>query len=158
MNFSTSSCFFPTFIFVKTAGNITRKSLVRSTYFCSYSTTFWDATPYNMVEIYWRFGEKYYLHLQAKKTRQASDYLESSSKRDTLLLLASFLLGLLFNPEKECSTLLWNIGKLLPDYTASHSKRQYFDSHRRKNLNSKGGLLLFANNFFSNNLIGVGWG
>jgi hypothetical protein len=36
-----------------------------------------------------------------------------------------YLLGLLFNPEYEGSTFLWNISKLLPDYMASHPRREY---------------------------------
>jgi hypothetical protein len=42
------------------------------------------------------------------------------------LSLAGCHLGLLFDPEVGGSTLVQNIGKLPPDYTASHSKKYEF--------------------------------
>jgi hypothetical protein len=42
-----------------------------------------------------------------------------------VLLGFCFLLGLLFEPEDGGSSLLRNVEKLRPDYTTSHSRRQY---------------------------------
>jgi hypothetical protein len=39
------------------------------------------------------------------------------------MLIAGFFLGLLFNPEDGSSMFLQNIGELLPDYAALHSRR-----------------------------------
>jgi hypothetical protein len=39
------------------------------------------------------------------------------------LLLAGFVLGLLFDPEDGSSTLLRNIGGIPPDYTALQTRR-----------------------------------
>jgi hypothetical protein len=41
------------------------------------------------------------------------------------MVLPDFLLGLLFNPEDGSSIVLQNIGGLLPDYLAVHSRGQY---------------------------------
>jgi hypothetical protein len=40
-------------------------------------------------------------------------------------LFAVFLLDIIFDLEDEGSTVLRNVGKPLPDYTASHSRTQF---------------------------------
>jgi hypothetical protein len=42
------------------------------------------------------------------------------------LLLAGFLLGLLFDPEGGDRLFLWNVGQLLHDHMMSHHRRWYF--------------------------------
>jgi hypothetical protein len=39
------------------------------------------------------------------------------------MLLAGFLLAILFDPEDGSSKFLLNVGGLLPDYTALHPRR-----------------------------------
>jgi hypothetical protein len=63
------------------------------------STIFWDVTPCNLVEIFWRFGGTYSVCLPAA----SFSYLFSE-------------------PEDGDSMFLRNFRKLLPRYTASHPK------------------------------------
>jgi hypothetical protein len=60
------------------------------------STAFYDVKPYNLVDIYRRFGGTYALHSQDRKASQAD------------------------NPIDGGSTFL---RKLIPDYTMSHTRR-----------------------------------
>jgi hypothetical protein len=54
-------------------------------------TVFWDLTPcFNLVELHQHFRGTSCLHLQGQRVSQSSDYC---------LLLAGFMLGLLFEPQ-----------------------------------------------------------
>jgi hypothetical protein len=69
------------------------------------SILFCHVMPFSPKEIHRRFGEKYCFHF--------------------CLRLIGFLLGLFLNPEDGVSKFLLNVGKLLPDYKASHHKKQH---------------------------------
>jgi hypothetical protein len=78
-------------------------------------TVFRDLTSCcNLVEDNQLFGETYNLHLQGQRVNQSCAYC---------LLLAGFMLGLLFDPEDGGTTFHQSVGGLLPDYTALHPRR-----------------------------------
>jgi hypothetical protein len=56
------------------------------------------------------------------KSKQSKKPTEAGGKH---LLYVDFLLHLLFDPEEGSDTFFRNIHGLLPDYTASHSRKQY---------------------------------
>jgi hypothetical protein len=67
-------------------------------------------TQWNMVEIWRRFGEIYFLRSQ-NQVKQAASRVKTV-----------FLLGFFFDPEDTDSTFLLHFDKLLRVYTASHPK------------------------------------
>jgi hypothetical protein len=69
---------------------------------------FWDVTPCSLAEV--------------------------QQRSVCRLLLAGFLLSLLFYPEDGVIKLLRNVGRLLPDYMGSHPWREYVHNHRCENL------------------------
>jgi hypothetical protein len=68
-------------------------------------TAFCVVTPCSPVEIHRRFGGPYFLHLHGRRLS---------------LLLACFLLALLFDHDDGGNTFLRIVGGVLPDCTASH--------------------------------------
>lgn len=72
------------------------------------STTVWVDTTCNMVEIYRRFGGIYYIHLQCRRTSQAS-------KHQTACCLIGYLLSAHFDIKYWGGKLLRNVGKFLSD-------------------------------------------
>jgi hypothetical protein len=79
------------------------------------NTGFREAAACNLVEMYRRFRITYCLHDQGRGVSQAS------SKQS---ILTACFLGILSGPEDGGNTFLRNVGKLLPDYMASHPRRQ----------------------------------
>jgi hypothetical protein len=73
------------------------------------SIVVWDVTPYSLVDVQ-RFGGSYCLHHQGLSVSR--------------LFLAGYLLRLLFEPDDGGSMILQNVVELLPDYMASHPRRQ----------------------------------
>jgi hypothetical protein len=67
------------------------------------------------------FGGIYCLHPQDQREHQARDQEEA----ELCLLLAGFLLGLLFNPENGGNMFLQDTSGLLLDHMAVHPRRQY---------------------------------
>jgi hypothetical protein len=80
-----------------------------------WSTIFWYVTTFSPIEILWRFGGMYSLHLLSIFAA---------------LLLAGFFLWLLFGAEIRSSTLLRNVDGLLLDYTVLISSQTLFPSGR----------------------------
>jgi hypothetical protein len=110
---------------VNTVRTVPPPQVVVLTEYTVKNTIFWDVMPCSLVEVYRHFGRTYCLHLHGKS-------LPSNQQK-----LAASLLDLLFNPEDGGSTFTWNVGKLLPDNMASHTKRQYsHTSHHPENLKS----------------------
>jgi hypothetical protein len=66
--------------------------------------------PYNLVEVYERFGGTYFLHLQVRRVS-----LQSRTKNVSLNLHVFF-----FGLEDRSNMFLCIVAKLLPDYKASH--------------------------------------
>jgi hypothetical protein len=71
-----------------------------------------NLTSYNLTTVYGRFTGIYCIHLQGRE--------QTSVKQKKKILL-----GLLLAYEYEASMFLRSINKVLPDCTASHSRRQY---------------------------------
>jgi hypothetical protein len=68
------------------------------------SSVLQEVTPFSPVDIHRKFWVMY-------------------SSPTLSLLLAGYVLGLLFGPENGNSTFLWNAAKPIPDYTASRNRR-----------------------------------
>jgi hypothetical protein len=84
-----------------------------------YCTFFWNVTPYSLIVAYGRFGVTYCFHLQGRRVWQASSKHGSGCR----LLLAGFLLGLLFDPEDGDNMFLRSDCGLLLGCMASHPRR-----------------------------------
>jgi hypothetical protein len=78
-----------------------------------------DITPCSLVEVQWRFGGT-----QCPPTSGSNR--KPSKQACACCVRLCRLLGLLFSPGDGGSTLLCNVGKLLPDCMASHPRRWYF--------------------------------
>jgi hypothetical protein len=78
------------------------------------SIIFWDVMKCSPVEIHDRFGGTYCLPLQNRRVSQ-----QRVGGFVCCLLLAGYVLGLLFDPEDGDSTFPRNVNQLLPDYTKS---------------------------------------
>jgi hypothetical protein len=76
------------------------------------STILFDVTSCSLVEVYWHFGGTYCLYFQGRRLRQS-------------------------NSNDGCITLFRNVGKYLPDCTASH--------HSLKNLKCNKLIILAQN-------------
>jgi hypothetical protein len=73
-----------------------------------------------------RFGGTYRLHLQGRKIRERETSFHSRSTRRHIPedgILSIYLLVLFFDREAGGRMLLRDAGRLLLDYTASHSKQ-----------------------------------
>jgi hypothetical protein len=80
--------------------------------------------PCSLVEVFRRFGGTYCLQLQGQTKHQ---YYR--------LVLACYIVGLLFESEVGGTTFLRNVDRFLPEYTAFHPRRQY-PYHRLEKLKS----------------------
>jgi hypothetical protein len=111
------------------------------------SRILYSVMPWELVDVYPRFGGTYCLHLQggtvsqasranrAWKTRFRYGYVKETRENEEeqttaritrALTRGSFCLrGLLFDPEDGGSAFLRNVTERLQDYTASHTRRQH---------------------------------
>jgi hypothetical protein len=83
------------------------------------SIIFWDVTSCSLAEVYRTFEVTYCFHLQGQRISRAIKAGPHQAGSHS----ASWLLGLLLDPEDGGSTFLRNVGKLLPDYITSHPRR-----------------------------------
>jgi hypothetical protein len=79
---------------------------------------FWDVAPYTLVEVYRRFRGACCLHHRCDRPAPCS-----------VIEIEWFFRGDYFPPSLET----WNVGKLLPDCTVQHTRRQSFSYYRREN-------------------------
>jgi hypothetical protein len=77
---------------------------------------FWDVTPCSSVKVHRHYGGIYCLHLQGRNVSHANNEPEKGGIRKSR---ASWLL---LHPEDGSSAFFCNVGRLLPDYMASHPR------------------------------------
>jgi hypothetical protein len=100
--------------------------------FLFYCFITFHGTLCTLLEVHKCFGGSLCLHLQDQSASQARNQQTTWGKAELWSPPAScgFLLVLLFNPEDGGSTVLKYVCTLLPDYMASHLRRQYSSSKR----------------------------
>jgi hypothetical protein len=84
------------------------------------NSIFWDKTSCILVEIYRSFGETYCCHLQDRRVSQANK--RKMKLIQCLIVAASLLARVVLDRERRDSTFLRNLGKLVPEYTASQPR------------------------------------
>jgi hypothetical protein len=110
------------------ASNPRQVCLVALTAVTMRSVVFWDLTSPSCVEVYWRFGETYCLHLQGRRVRKKQETTSSfpSLRQNQFFVSRLAVLGLQFDPEDGGNIFPRNVDQIISNYTASVRIRLLF--------------------------------